>query len=159
MHINELLSSPLKETEIADILKLTEIKQLHFSQSSLTSKKSEKFKLCAIICILLVGQALYLRGGSAIAHVFNLNFGIMAGFILTFYSAFQCYALKKSSLNSSKLAIETMLDTEEKYGVVLISKDRVVVRSDKHSYFIKLPSFEVYYREENKLQPCCKKGI
>ncbi|WP_100636110.1 hypothetical protein [Marinomonas sp. ef1] len=150
MHINELTSSPFKEAELDNILSLTEENEYHLSQWRLTSKHREKFKWSAIISSLAVSQAIYMKDASIIAHVFNLKFGIVAGFILIFYSFFQWYTLRKNASESYELANKIQRDTEEKYGVRLITANCVVVDSDKYSYFIRLPSFEIYNRTERK---------
>jgi len=150
MHINELTSPPFKDAELDKILSLTEEREYHLSQRRLISKQREKFKWSAIISSLAVGQAICMKDASVIAYVFNLKFGIVAGFILIFYSLFQWYTLRKNSLKIYKLTEKIYRDTKEKYGISLTSKDCVVVNSDKYSYFIELPSFKISYRRERK---------
>ena len=150
MHINELTSPPFKDAELDKILSLTEEREYHLSQRRLISKQREKFKWSAIISSLAVGQAICMKDASVIAYVFNLKFGIVAGFILIFYSLFQWYTLRKNSLEIYKLTEKIYRDTEEKYGISLTTKDCVVVKSDKYSYFIELPSFKISFRRERK---------
>ncbi|MBH0014205.1 hypothetical protein I6F66_19195 [Pseudoalteromonas sp. NZS100_1] len=150
MHINELTSPPFKDAELDKILSLTEEREYHLSQRRLISKQLEKFKWSAIISSLAVGQAICMKDASVIAYVFNLKFGIVAGFILIFYSFFQWYTLRKNSLEIYKLTEKIYRDTKEKYGISLTSKECVVVNSDKYSYFIELPSFKISYRRERK---------
>ncbi|TMS90832.1 hypothetical protein CWB58_19735 [Pseudoalteromonas sp. S201] len=150
MHINELTPSPFKDAELDKILSLTEEREYHLSQWRLVSKQREKFKWGAIISSVAVGQAIYMKDASVVAHVFNLKFGIVAGFILIFYSLFQWYTLRKNSLEIYKLTEKIYRDTEEKYGISLTTKDCVVVKSDKYSYFIELPSFKISFRRERK---------
>ncbi|WP_024609174.1 MULTISPECIES: hypothetical protein [unclassified Pseudoalteromonas] len=150
MHINELTSPPFKDAELDKILSLTEEREYHLSQWRLISKQREKFKWSAIISSLAVGQAICMKDASVIAYVFNLKFGIVAGFILIFYSLFQWYTLRKNALEIYKLTEKIYRDTKEKYGISLTSKDCVVVNSDKYSYFIELPSFKISYRRERK---------
>ncbi|MBB1379498.1 hypothetical protein [Pseudoalteromonas sp. SR43-2] len=150
MHINELTSPPFKDAELDKILSLTEEREYHLSQRRLISKQREKFKWSAIISSLAVGQAICMKDASVIAYVFNLKFGIVAGFILILYSLFQWYTLRKNSLEIYKLTEKIYRDTKEKYGISLTSRDCVVVNSDKYSYFIELPSFKISYRRERK---------
>lgn len=152
LDINDIVPKPINEEARNEILRAVEKYEINIKQSYIEAKKYNKFKWYAIVSLFFVVQAILLGRESDMAYVFNLQFGIGAGFILFIYSIYQWHSLWRKSKYNHNLASDLREHTENKHAITILTEDCISVRDETYTYFISIPDFTVKYRRDRHSQ-------
>lgn len=152
MKIEEILKKPLLKEERDEITlsskQCEELRKKGFQEN----KKAENLKWGAIAASILTIETFAHGKTSIAANFLNVNFATFLGLSITAYCAYQFFLYSKKSKENHKASDTISEIIKEKYGVVVISDNCIVVRDNETSYFYDLPDMQFYRKMKRPMK-------